>query len=213
MRFVAGGITALLGAVALTSGTATAAPIENRNFERGSLAGWSKSAYPSPECGRWRARPATISRGDGFPPPPQGEFAAVADQPDCPSGQILSQVVKLREGRTHRLAFELAYLNINVGDPDNFITPATLGLGMPNQQFRMDVLKPGAPPRSVENRHVLKRVYRTEEDDPNQRSYRTVRANLTPFAGERVRLRFAVVVNQAPLVVGIDSVAIRSRRR
>jgi len=34
MRCVAWGVTALLGAVALSAGTATAAPIKNGDFER-----------------------------------------------------------------------------------------------------------------------------------------------------------------------------------
>ena len=111
----------------------------------------------------------------GLPPAPQGRFAAVADQPGCPSGQILSQVVKLEPRSRHRLRFALAHLNAFAGKP-NFITPPTLGLGVPNQQVRVDVLKAGAPVRSVQGRHVLDRVFRTETGDPDFRPNRPVKA-------------------------------------
>jgi len=119
-------------------------------------------------------------------------------------------VVKLRPRSRHRLRFQLAYQNAEPDKP-NFVTPPTLGLGVPNQQVRVDVLKAGAPVRSVQRRHVLDRVFRTESGDPDVRAYRAVKANLTPFAGRKIRLRFAVVVNLAPIRVGIDAVKIKTK--
>jgi hypothetical protein len=202
-------IAALGAAIALVVGAAPAhgAKVVNGGFERQSFAGWTETYYPDPDMplGEWTLYSA-IPRG--LPPvPPQGTTAALTDQ-DNPSAQILSQVVRLREDRRHRLSFQLALAN----DAPDFFTPPTLAVDDPNQQFRMDVVKPGAPIKSVKPRHVLERVYRTEAGDPGTTGFRRVAANLTPYAGEKVRLRFAVVVTEAELVAAIDAVKVRTRR-
>jgi hypothetical protein len=72
-------------------------------------------------------------------------------------------------------------------------------------------MKPGAPIKSLKDKHVLDRVYRTDRGDANRRNYRTIKADLTDYAGDRVRLRFAVVVTEAVLNVGIDAVKIKTK--
>ena len=195
-----------VAALGLAPAVAGAAKVKNGGFEAGSLGGWQKTYYPSPAdpAGAWIVY-GEVMRGI-FPAPPQGEFAAVTNQGD-PSAQILSQVVKLRDNRRHKLSFQLAYSNSN----EVFQTPGSLRVAGENQQFRMDVMKPGAPIRSVKGKHVLEHVYRTDEGDPNLRGYGRVTANLTPYAGEEVRLRFAVVVTESVLNAGIDAVKVRTR--
>jgi hypothetical protein len=217
------GTATLALALALGPSTASAANVENGDFERGNLSGWQTTNYPNPDepFGEWFAygdimRP-DIRRG-GIPLPPQGQFGAVTNQVNI-SGQILSQVVELKPGKRHKLRFKLAYqdqdnkrLSSRRGVP-NFITPRTLALNRRNQQFRMDVIERDAPIKSVKRKHVLERVYRTERGDPNARGFRTITANLTPYAGEKVRLRFAVVVTESPLNVAIDAVKIKTKDR
>jgi hypothetical protein len=195
-----------IAALGLAPGIAGAAKVKNGGFEAGNLGGWQKTYYPSPAdpAGAWNIY-GEIMRGM-LPSPPQGDFAAITSQGD-PSAQILSQVVKLRDNRRHKLSFQLAYINSN----EAFHTPASLAVAGDNQQFRMDVMKAGAPIRSVKGKHVLERVYRTDEGDPNLRDYGRVTANLTPYAGEEVRLRFAVVVTESVLNAGIDAVKIRTK--
>jgi hypothetical protein len=212
------GIAALgaLAALALGTGTASAATVDNGNFETGDLEGW-KTDFFGP--GEWFTYSSLTGRGFDFPPPPQGDFGAISDQ-DMPSAQFLSQVVKLERRQRHKLKFKLAYLNRNTGIPirgdvfPGFHTPHHFRFGLnarPNQQFRMDVMKPDAPIKSLKSKHILERVYITERGDPNNRNYRTIKEDLTDHAGERVRLRFAVVVTEAPLNVGIDAVKVKSK--
>ncbi len=212
------GIAALGAIVALALGTATAnaATVENGNFETGDLEGWKTDFF-----GAFEWAPYPLLRGDGVPPPPQGQVGVLSDQGD-PSAGFLSQVVKLERGMRHKLKFKLAYDNQNTGGPvpvrrgsfPGFRTPKHFRFGKddrPNQQFRMDVMKPDAPIRSLKAEHVLEEVYITERGDPNHRNYRTISENLTEHAGDKVRLRFAVAVTEAQLNVGIDSVKIRSK--
>jgi hypothetical protein len=218
------GTATLVAALALGASAASGAKVENGNFERGNLSGWQTTYYPHPDVpgGEWFVygdimRP-DARRGGDVPPPPQGQFGALTDQGTA-SAQILSQAVDLAPGKRHKLRFKLAYSNQNTlnrpthrrGDLSGFITPRTLRLNRTNQQFRMDVMKPGAPIKSVKGKHVLESVYRTDRGDPNVRGFRTIRANLTPYAGKKVRLRFAVVATEAPLNAAIDAVKIKTK--
>jgi hypothetical protein len=210
---------ATLGAVALLtlgSGTASAATVENGDFETGDLDGWKVDSFGP---GGWGVY-SILRLGPPIPAPPQGDTAAIAGQ-GMPSAAMLSQVVKLERGKRHTLRFRLAYNNSNTGAPryrrgdfPGFHTPNHFRFGKaaaPNQQFRMDVMKPKAPINSAKAKHVLERVYITEPGDPSHRDYFKVKESLTQHAGERVRLRFAFAVTEAPLTVGVDAVKIRTR--
>jgi len=214
---------AALAGLGISAAGASAARVANGDFERGNLSGWQKDFS---EAGGWFVYDGPFGplRGPAplVPAPPQGEFGAISAQGE-PSRMILSQVVDLQSGKKHKLKFKLAYDNRNTGAPrdrlrrgisSGFFTPKSFRFGMaarPNQQFRMDVMKPGAPIKSLKNKHVLDRVYRTDRGDPNRRNFRTIKADLTDFAGDRVRLRFAVVVTEAELNVGIDAVKIKTK--
>jgi hypothetical protein len=204
-----------LGVLALGTGTASAATVENGNFETGDLEGWDTDSFGP---GGWGVY--SVARlGPPIPAPPQGASAALAGQ-GKPSAAMLSQVVKLERGKRHKLKFKLAYDNDNTGKPrqrgffPGFRTPNHFRFSKaaaPNQQFRMDVMKADAPIRSLKAKHLLESVYITERGDSNHRNYFTVKENLTEHAGEKVRLRFAFAVTEAPLYVGIDAVKIRSK--
>ena len=221
------GIAALGAIVALAfgAGTANAAAVANGGFESDSLEGWDTDFFGS---GAWFTYEGEYFglpiRGPEpkpvLPAPPKGQFGAVSDQ-GSPSAMFLSQVVKLERGMKHKLKFQLAYTNRNTGVPvrgpefpPGFHTPHHFRFGKnarPNQQFRMDVMKPNAPIKSLKSKHILERVYITERGDPRRRGYRRITEDLSEHAGEKVRLRFAVAVTEAPLNVGIDAVKIRSK--
>ena len=199
--------------VALGAGAANAARVENGGFEDG-LSGWSVKNFGP---GAWNGVCA-IPRGFSFSAPPEGFCAAVTEQGEV-SAQVLSQVVKLKADRRHRLTYQLAWENEAAATrgpappPNGFITPNTLQLDRPNQQFRIDVMKPGAPIRSTDPDHILMKLFRPGPDDPGARDWRRAGANLTELAGRRVRLRFAVAVTEEELFLGIDAVKIKTRRR
>jgi hypothetical protein len=214
-----------LAGLGVIATTASAAKVKNGKFESDDLHGWDKDFFGP---GAWLTYEGEFEGGiktrgpspaEPLPAPPQGQFGAVSNQLN-PSAAFLSQVVKLERGKTHKLKFKLAYVNRNFGKvmrgdfPPGFHTPRHFRFSKaasPNQQFRMDVMKPGAPIKSLKNKNVLKSVYITERGDPNRRNYRTISENLTKYAGDKVRLRFAVVVTEAPLNVGLDAIKIKSK--
>ncbi len=63
-----------------------------------------------------------------------------------------------------------------------------------------------APVGSTAHKDVLATIFRTPPDDPNTIAPRTVAFDLSEWAGERVRIRFAQVDNSGPLRAGIDDV-------
>ena len=213
---------AALAGLGVSAAGASAARVANGDFERGNLSGWQKDFS---EAGGWFIYDGPFGPLRGptpeVPAPPQGDFGAITSQGN-PSRMFLSQVVDLKPGKKHKLKFKLAYNNRNTGKArlrgpkvsPGFWTPRHFRFGKaarPNQQFRMDVMKPGAPIKSLKSKHVLDRVYRTDRGDRNRRPYRAVKADLSDYAGDRVRLRFAVVVTEAVLNVGIDAVKIKTK--
>ena len=211
-------------AIAVTAGAglAGATAVPNGNFERGTLSGWQK-ANEGP--GKFRVYEGTFpseAPPRGFtgtlPKPPQGKYAAVTFQNE-ESSMFLSRKLKLKAGQNHRLSFQLAWRNHNLGGimarggQSGFITPRTFDtVGQDNQQFRIDIMRPNAPIDSLQGNHILKPVFRSKVGERNFRRYHEVTENLNSLAGKTVRLRFAVAVTEAPLWLGVDAVRVRSKK-
>jgi hypothetical protein len=179
----------------------------NWNFERGDLAGWYTRSRGS---GAWYAyadgtkppNPAETDPDVAFnvPAPPEGRYAAVTDM-TAPGARILYRDVKL-DGRV-KLQFTMFYDN-----PGEFSSPASLEFDgcEANQQFRVDLMDPAAPADSMSAKHVLATIFKTAPGDPSRLAARTVTFDLSQWAGERVRIRFAQVDNRGPLRAGVDDV-------
>ncbi len=179
----------------------------NLDFERGNLDGWQIRTQGS---GSWRvytdgATPPDPADSDLFVPfqvvdPPQGRFAVVTDM--CFEGsRILYRDVKLEDRR--ELRFTLFYRSsspLSSSQTLDYATPSQ------NVQFRVDVMDPAAPVDSLAPRHILDTVFRTTPGDPLVLGPRSVAFDLSPWAGQTVRLRFAQVDNTGPLRVVIDDV-------
>ena len=122
--------------------------------------------------------------------PPQGTYAAIADEAD-PETLLLYQEVSLPAGTSDQLSL-LAYYNSY--DPIAVPTPDTLSVfeevlgGQPNQQFRIDVMRAGAPVESLEPSDILLNVFQTAPGAPAVMKPTTLTADLTPFAGQTVLL-------------------------
>ena len=149
------------------------------------------------------AQTGTDSPLSGFevPAPPEGEFAAMTDQ-FGPGLHVVYQDVVVPEGAT--FGFDL-YIGNRAGE---FYSPPTLSPDeFPNQQFRADIMDPGAPLDDV-GAGVLANVYQTESGDPAESGYSRVVYDLTSFAGQTVRIRFAQVDNYGNFQAGVDDVVV-----
>jgi CubicO group peptidase (beta-lactamase class C family) len=177
------------------------------DFESGALAGWQAvgsgaggwfvysdgSEAPDPEQSDPNA-PFHV------PDPPEGRFAAVTDM-NGPGTRILYRDVGL-DGRS------TLHLTVFYEGSASFSSPDTLAYESPepNQQFRIDLIDPSAPIDSVADGDVLVNVFRTSPADPTSLEPTAVSVDLSPWAGQTVRLRLAQSDNQGPLRAGVDNI-------
>lgn len=191
---------------ALAAGSASAATIVNGTFENGTLAGWTVNSTNS-SCSTWTADTGPTAPRSGRPisAPPEGTWAALHDGA-CVASDVMYQDVVLEAGATHSLSFKTYYQN----DSGGWSTPQTLEPTGSNQQYRVDIMKPTSTARSMVASDILASVYRTVSGDPMVRAPFDVSADLTQFAGQTVRLRFAAVQTNFFFRVGVDAVKIVS---
>jgi hypothetical protein len=194
------------GIVAVRAG----ASVADGSFESGDFTSWTVFNQPR-GSGSWFVYSGTAAPLSGLriPAPPEGTFAAVSDQTG-PGSHVLYQDIPLEANFAHTLSFVLFYENT----AGTFVTPDTLNFHVfPNQQYRVDVLRPTAAPNSVAPRDVLLRAFRTDVGESSRLGPTTITVDLTPFAGTTVRLRFAEVDNVGFFQAGVDSVRIESQAR
>lgn len=206
---------------------AGAATVANGDFETGTLAGWQlfnkdSTSMGGPPSGSWFAYSGTTSPFDpeaefgSVPPPPAGKFAAITAQ-GGPGMRFMYQDVTLEPYYSHQLSMLVYY---QAGAPLATPSPNTLELpeeteimlteAEPNEQYRIDVIKPTAPLASLAPGDVLGTVFATQTGDPQTLAPKAFGFDLTPYAGQTVRLRLAEVDNEGILNAGVDSVAIQS---
>jgi hypothetical protein len=142
-----------------------------------------------------------------MPNPPQGKVAAVSDAMG-PGMELMYRDIKL-DGRM-MLELTLFYLNGFdglSGYSAPFAAPRTLALNAgPNQQVRVDLLAPTAPADSMADADLRATVFETRPDAPGRRGPAPIRFDLSPWAGQTMRLRIATVANQTPLRAGVDDI-------
>lgn len=179
--------------------------IVNGDFETGNLSGWTRVTQSESE-GHWIVYSGDTLplSGNAFYPPPQGTYAAAFDQ-QGPSSSVLYQDVAIPVSAT--LQFTYYYENYA---PVAIPNPDTLDYSYPpaNQQFRIDLMTPTSDPFSVAPSDVLENLVQLLPGDPDSLSPTTVTFDVSQFAGQTVRLRFAAVDNQNYLNVGVDAVSI-----
>lgn len=209
--------------VMLAPSGAEAAKVVNGNFESGSLSGWN--VQRATEAGNWFAYAGTDAPigsnrphpADPVQPPPQGAFAAIADQAN-PDSLILYQDIALEPGLHHELsllAYYDSYRPIAIPNPDTLLVDDE-ALGLPNgglqknQQFRIDVIRPEAPLESLDSADVLRTIFATKRGDKLRMTPRKLTADLSAFAGQTVRLRIATAVREEVLNAGVDAISIET---
>lgn len=201
---------ALLAAIPLTLVTAAApagAAVSNGNFETGTLAGWL--THEESDNGAWVTYTGSTAplSGNQIHSPPQGTYAATTDSLGGPGTHILYRDIALPADTLNTLAFTVYYDNQN----GTWITPSPNTLnhdGAPNQQFRIDIIKPGAPIKTLSSGDILNQVFRTTPSDPATMEPTRFIVDVSALAGQTVRLRFAAVDNQFFLHASVDDVAL-----
>ncbi len=175
--------------------------VVNGDFETGDLTGWTEMHFNGASF--WNVYTGIAL--PPLPPPPTGTFAVVADQ-NGPSSQILFQDVTLPTSGNIQLSLIYYYFNHAGG----FVTQPTLDPTVtPNQQARIDIMDPTAvDPFSVAPADVLANLFQTNPGDPNSLGYTPLTFDLTPFAGQTIRLRFAVVTTIDVFNFAVDDVQI-----
>ena len=199
-------VLAMALGVCLAPAVARAATVVNGGFETGDFTGWHEQDQAG-SGGTWYVYSGTSSPLNGFsiPAPPQGTHAAITDQTG-PSSNILYQDIALEAGARHTLSLYVYYHS-----QAPMVSPPTLDYtGVPNQQYRIDVMKPSAALTSVNPSDILLTVFATKTGDPESMAPTLVTVDLTPFAGQTVRLRIAQVDNEFYQNAGVDGVTITS---
>jgi D-alanyl-D-alanine carboxypeptidase len=180
------------------------------DFESGAITGWQAVGGGS---GGWfvyadghRAPDPALSDPNApfdVPDPPQGRFAAVTDM-NGPGTRILYRDLRLQG----RFSLQLSVFYAGAGP---LSSPATLAhdASEPNQQFRIDLVRPSAPIDSVAKDDVLANVFHTSPGDPGRRPPTEARLDVSAWAGQTVRLRLATTDNQGLLRVGVDNIRFR----
>jgi len=187
--------------------TVTTVGVPNGDFETGNFTHWNGANQIQGE-GDWFVYEGTESPLSGFTiaAPPQGNFAATTDQ-GGPGSHVLYRNIKLAPGMEHELSFYLYYRN----RAERFFPRDTLDFrAFPNQQYRVDLLRPKADPFTVNPNAILTRLFRTGVGDPNRLQPTLMTFDLTRFAGRTVRLRFAEVDNQDFFQASVDRVRVTS---
>jgi hypothetical protein len=179
----------MLGAAASASATQL---VVNGGFETGNLEGWSQSESGS----AWTVFDAKGAEEAGIDfPPSEGAYSAYVG-PTGPGTAILYQDIAVPTATTDQLALDFGYRS-------------DAALLEPDQQVRIDVMNPDALPTSVAPADILATVFATNTGSPQELPPRTLTADLSPFAGQTVRLRF-LVAHMAALDTVLDDVSVES---
>lgn len=202
---------------------AKGAIVVNGDFESGTLQGWN--VHQATQFGNWFAYQGTETpigaarkkqtQVEPVQPPPQGAYAAITDEAD-PDTLILYQDVALEPGHGYQLsllAYYDSYKPLAVPTPDTLSVDDEALLGRNgdvqlNQQFRIDVMKPEAPLESLDPADILSTVFATKKGSPQKMVPTRLTADLSPFAGQTVRLRIANAVHEEIFNAGVDAVSI-----
>lgn len=202
---------ALLAACGALACTASAYElVVNGSFEAnggvgsGTFTGWSSFGQPGSQGG-FKVQTGTTPPLTPFavPAPPGGNFAAMSDQLG-PGGHTLHQDVTIPPGAAAALTARVFVLN----QAEEFFAPADLDYNLsPNQQARFDIVTTVAAPQDI-GAGVLQNLFRTQAGDAVMGGYLTISADLSAYAGQTIRLRFAETDNRQGLNFGIDMVSV-----
>lgn len=207
---------ALLGPASPAASAATPI-VANGDFETGTLEGWTQTDQTGSNVAEW----GTYGRKEAEEPPFQGQVplpssgqyaALTSNYLGPPDTTYLYQDIALPPASSDQLSMYLFYKSaepIAVPTPDSLVV-SDAETAQPNQQVRVDVLKPNAPIESVSPNDILATVYASKAGDPAELPPTVIGADLSAFAGQTVRLRIADAVGDGAMIAGVDAVSISS---
>jgi len=185
---------------------ALAAELRNGGFETGGFGPWDRlSDAVDGAQARWTVTDEEVApiSGAPIPPPPEGEFQAVADQNE-PGFNILYQDFDLGTD-DETLTMTLWYSNY----AEEFRTPRSFEFeDIRNQQLRIDLMKAGTSVRSLNPENILATLYRTRKGDEPFLEPTELSFDISRFQGRKVRLRIAQVATDFFFNVGVDAVSV-----
>jgi hypothetical protein len=196
-------LIALIGGIVVgVARPAVAAPVSNGGFESGTLGGWTEVDQPGSDGG-WLAYQGTSAPDSGsvLPAPPEGTFAAITDQLGHGS-HVLYQDLTV-DPAASTLELRVFYVN----QADRFVDgPGLDFMAGENQRFRVDVLRAGADPFSVDPADIVATAFSSSAGSALELPATVVRVDLAGSAGQTVRLRAAEVDTLQFLNAGVDAV-------
>lgn len=187
---------------------ASAANVVNGGFETGTLEGWN--LFQTSQYVAWVSQNAEAAAKPPFPKkylPIEGAYSAYTEEL-AEGTAILYQDVALEPNTTDQLKLAFGY-----AAEREMVTPNDGSLevkeGVPNQQLRIDVMKPTASLESVAPGDVLATVFATHTGSPLELAPEVFTTDLSLFAGQTVRLRIAMVDKEEVNAI-VDGVSITS---
>ena len=199
------------------SSSGTYAQLINADFETGDLTGWQTlvegEAFPvSIESGSVTTEAGTIN------PSPDGNYMVFTSQ-DGPGRSFLWQeftprIWQVTDPNAFNIYFDIA---INNG-ATAYYTPDPMSLdytGDPNQQARIDILKPGASITTVDPNDIIVELFQTQPGDPLiqdwQRVTKDVTSEMAAYVDQTLTLRLVQVDNQLFFNLALDNVSVGNR--
>lgn len=191
------------------------AQLINADFETGDLTGWQTlvegAAKPvSIESGTVTTAAGTIN------PSPDGSFMVFTSQ-DAEGRSFLWQEftptnIPVLNPYNYNVYFDIAINN----RADDYYTPVPMSLEYasttPNQQARIDILKPGASITTVDPNDIVVELFQTHPGDPLiqdwQRVTKDVSSEIAPYVGQALILRLVQVDNQLYFNLALDNVSV-----
>jgi hypothetical protein len=229
---IAAGMAATLG-VLVFSGLALAGKgLTNGNFETGTFKGWTHGQEGG--SGNWFVYKGRPTFGDllgtptrrgitqKLPKPRQGKYAAATAQ-GGPGTRLLFHKLTLKPNVKRKLSFLMRYTSDAAIHDRNTLHAAglmsrTYGkrgvvVDHPNQQFRVDLMRPGADKFSLKQADILKTLYATETGDSTHKGWKRYDFDLSGFDPGKAKLRAVEVDNQGTFVAALDDLKLNNKHK